>query len=135
MKSHFYHIQININFENIEFYKDLMKFLGWTEIFEDNAVVGFKSDSNGDVWFTASKNIQAVDYDTIGMNHLSFKVETQKNIDEVVKYLKSKKVNALFDTPRHRPEFSASEKDTYYQVIFESPDKIQIEVVYIGSKK
>ena len=37
-------------------------------------------------------------------------------------------------TPRHRPEFSASEHDTYYQIMFESPDRVLFEVVYEGPK-
>lgn len=135
MKSYFYHIQLNINFENISFYKDFMKFLGWDLIFEGPEIAGYKSEKNGDLWFAASKNSQQQDYDTIGMNHISFRVESESDVDKTVEYLKGKNVKALFETPRHRPEFSASEKETYYQVIFESPDRIQIEVVYIGVKK
>jgi hypothetical protein len=38
----------------------------------------------------------------------------------------------LFDTPRHRPDFSQSPDHTYYQIMFESPDRILFEVVYTG---
>lgn len=135
MKSKFYHIQLNINFENIQFYKDFMNFLEWSIIFEGPEIVGFHKDNNIDIWFAASKNSQKQDYDTIGMNHISFRVESHADIDKTVEYLKGKNIKALFETPRHRPEFSDSEIETYYQVIFESPDRIQIEVVYIGPKK
>jgi hypothetical protein len=40
----------------------------------------------------------------------------------------------LFETPRHRPEFS-SEDSTYYQIMFESPDRILLEFVYTGPKQ
>lgn len=40
----------------------------------------------------------------------------------------------IFDTPRHRPEFASNESETYYQIIFETPDKVQVEIVYIGAK-
>jgi hypothetical protein len=43
-------------------------------------------------------------------------------------------IQALFDTPRHRPEFCSSPDNTYYQVMFESPDRILFEVVYTGPK-
>ena len=37
----------------------------------------------------------------------------------------------LFETPRYRPDFS-SEPNTYYQIMFESPDRILFEIVYVG---
>ena len=56
------------------------------------------------------------------------------DVDEAVTFLLAKNIPALFDTPRHRPEFSIGPDDTYYQVMFETPDKILIEIVYIGPK-
>ncbi len=38
-------------------------------------------------------------------------------------------------TPRHRPEFSQGPDQTYYQVMFESPDRVLFEVVYTGPKQ
>jgi hypothetical protein len=32
---------------------------------------------------------------------------------------------------RHRPEFAQGEDQTYYQVMFASPDRILLEVVYV----
>ena len=75
----------------------------------------------------------ANDYDGRGMNHLAVAVEKQSDVDQAVEYLKQHKVEALFETPRHRPEFSAPGM-TYYQVMFESPDKLLFEVVYTGPK-
>jgi len=43
-------------------------------------------------------------------------------------------VALLFETPRHRPEFAQSPEQTYYQIMFETPDRILLEVVYIGVK-
>lgn len=132
MKSSFYHIQINIDFKkNKKFYKDLMEFLGWQVIFATDDTAGYKSDTNGDLWFVDSLKKEIGDYDQIGLSHIAIRVEDQKNIDQVVEFLKSKGISPSFDTPRHRPEFS-DEGKTYYQVIFETPDKTQIEVVYIG---
>jgi catechol 2,3-dioxygenase-like lactoylglutathione lyase family enzyme len=65
------------------------------------------------------------------MNHLGIAVETQANVDETVAYLNQHAIPALFETPRHRAEFSSPGK-TYYQVMFETPDHILIEVVYTG---
>ena len=68
------------------------------------------------------------------MNHLGLKVEAQADVDQMVAYLQQHGVPALFETPRHRPEFTAGPDKTYYQVMFESPDRILFEVVYTGRK-
>lgn len=134
MNSHFYHIQINIDFEkNNKFYKDLMEFLGWDIIFEKENTIGYKSKTNGDIWFCDSLKKELSDYDNYGLSHIAIRVDKQDDIDRIIEFLKSREIKTLFDTPRHRPEFT-SENETYYQIIFESPDKVQIEIVYIGSK-
>ncbi|MCA9381278.1 hypothetical protein KC678_03365 [Candidatus Dojkabacteria bacterium] len=133
MNSHFYHIQFNIDFsKNITFYKELMNFLGWSIIFETEDTIGYKSDVSGDIWFVDSEKEGTQDYDEKGFNHFAIKVEEQKDIDEIVQFLEEKNRSTLFDTPRYRPEFVDSEEETYYQVMFESPDKILFEIVYIG---
>lgn len=134
MKSSLYHLQINIDFKNASFYRELFTFLGWTLIFEAENMMGFKSDKAGDIWFIDSQKKGHTDYDKFGMNHLSIRVGEQLNVDEVVSFLATKQIKALFETPRHRPEFSAGEDQTYYQVMFTSPDNILFEVVYVGIK-
>ncbi len=134
MKSTFYHLQVNIDYTNIAFYKELMAMLGWNVIFEDKAVAGFKSEGM-DIWFTASKSNIKPDYDEIGINHLSFKVKEQDEVDIIRIGLEKMGVQMLFETPRHRPEFSAGNDQTYYQIMFATPDNILMEVVYTGIKK
>src|SRR5689334_1019364 len=90
MKSYFYHMQININYaKHAQFYKELMTFLGWSLIFESQETVGkyegtagYKSNTNGDLWFVDSTNKEVSDYDKIGVNHISLRVDTQKDVDE-----------------------------------------------------
>jgi catechol-2,3-dioxygenase len=135
MKSHFYHTQINVDYaKHGQFYKELMTLLGWSEIFSETNMAGYKSGTTGDIWFVDAEHKEINHYDNIGVSHIAIRVEKQSDVDEVVSFLTSKNIPGLFETPRHRPEFSMSEKETYYQVIFESPDKIQIEVVYVGVK-
>lgn len=135
MKSHFYHSQINVDLsKNKSFYKDLFEFLGWTIIFEEAEMIGFKSESNGDLWFIEPDDKVQQDYDRIGMNHLSIRVDELKNVDEITEMLKQKGISTLFETPKHRPEFTGDPTKTYYQIMFESPDKILFEIVYIGAK-
>lgn len=135
MKSSFYHMQVNVDFDkNHGFYKELMEFLGWEIIFETKGMVGFKSGQNGDIWFIDSKKKEIMDYDMIGVNHVAIKVDTQENLDKCIKFLESKGIKGIFDTPKHRPEFVHSPDETYYQIIFETPDKAQFELVYAGKK-
>jgi hypothetical protein len=119
----------------VNFYKDLMKFLGWSILYEDKEVLGLGSGDRQSMWFGEALKKGSNDYDKTGVNHISIRIEQQQDIDEIVSYLKSHNIKPLFDTPRHRPEFAANENETYYQVMFESPDKILFEVVYVGLKK
>lgn len=112
-----------------------MEFMGWSIIFETDEVVGYKSDRNGDLWFVKSDKSTVSDYDAKGVNHISLRVAEMANVDEVKSHLETKNVKMLFDTPKHRPEFTASENEMYYQIMFESPDNILFEIVYIGMKK
>lgn len=112
-----------------------MEFMGWKIIFGDESAVGYKSNTNGDIWFIKTGKNKTVDYDAKGVNHISFRVDNMTDVDKVKSHLEKIKIKMLFDTPRHRHEFSASKDETYYQIMFESPDKILFEVVYIGTKK
>ncbi|HSW87975.1 MAG TPA: hypothetical protein VLG12_02315 [Candidatus Saccharimonadales bacterium] len=134
MKSSIDHIQLFIDYLNINFYKDLLQFLGWKMFMEEPDEVGFNNEKNETLWIAEANNNGNNDYDKIGMNHLSFRVESQKNVDKVTVFLKKQHIPTLFGTPKHRPEYAKNEKETYYQIMFESPDQILFEVVYIGVK-
>lgn len=133
MKSYVGHIQFNVNPENLKFYKDLFTFMGWTTWYDDPNMFGAGIERGTSLWFAGHVKTVSNDYDGPGMNHLGIAVDTQAEVDEVVVYLQQHGVEALFETPRHRPEFTSKPDQTYYQVMFESPDRILFEVVYTGS--
>jgi catechol 2,3-dioxygenase-like lactoylglutathione lyase family enzyme len=134
MKSKMGHLQIGIHPQNIAFYKGLFDFLGWSVECDDPNMLGVADGNGASLWFTAPLKEVSNDYDGIGMNHLAITVDAQSDVDDVVAYLRAHNVKALFDTPRHRPEFCSGPERTYYQVMFESPDRILFEVVYTGVK-
>jgi hypothetical protein len=134
MKSHLYHLQVNIDFSNLSFYQELMSFLGWQIIFGTEEVVGYKSGQSGDIWFCKALKDGQGDFDKTGVNHVSIRVENKEDVDSVVGFLQKNNITPLFDTPRHRSEFASDENETYYQVMFASPDNILFELVYIGAK-
>ena len=68
----------------------------------------------------------------VGLNHLAFGVDSVADVDNAAEWLTERGIEHLFGTPRHRPEFSSDDKTTYYQVMFESPDKLLFEIVYTG---
>jgi catechol 2,3-dioxygenase-like lactoylglutathione lyase family enzyme len=132
IKSYVGHMQINVNPQNLPFYKELFGFLGWTVLYEDPMMVGVGCEQGTSLWFDGRVKPVSNDYDGPGLNHLAISVDVQGEVDEVAAYLEAHGVKSLFETPRHRPEFCASPDKTYYQVMFETPDHILIEVVYTG---
>jgi catechol 2,3-dioxygenase-like lactoylglutathione lyase family enzyme len=132
-KGHIGHLVYCINMENAGFYRDLLGFLGWKVLYEDPGMLGIGDEGGTSVWFASTTREVKNDYDGPGLNHLGLNVEAQSEVDQAVEYLRSIGVAALFETPRHRPEFSGPES-TYYQVMFESPDRLLFEIVYIGKR-
>ena len=134
IESHIGHVVYNISPSNAKFYQDLMTFLGWRPIFEQEGFLGVADKNGASLWFMGMAKPVNNDYDGPGANHLALSVPKPADVDAAVAYLTEHHVAPLFETPRHRPEFSRSEHDTYYQVMFESPDRILFEIVYTGPK-
>lgn len=135
MRTHIGHIQFNVQAANLPFYRDLTAFLGWQTLYDTEEFIGVADASCNSLWFIGYVKPVSNDYDGPGMNHLAFSTETQADVDAAVDFLRGRGVELLFETPRHRPDFARSETDTYYQVMFESPDRVLFEVVYVGPKE
>lgn len=129
------HLQMNVAADNLNFYRELFAFLEWPVIYEGDGMLGVSGKSGDSLWFIGGANDASNDYDGAGMNHLGIAAGSQADVDAAVRYIEGKGIAALFETPRHRPDFAQSETDTYYQVMFESPDRILFEVVYTGPKQ
>ncbi|MAT97202.1 MAG: hypothetical protein CL608_08670 [Anaerolineaceae bacterium] len=126
------HIQLNVYQHNLPFYKELFAFMGWRILEDDSMTLGVGEDIFSSLWFVGEAVDADNDYDGPGMNHLGLLVQSQDEVDQMVSYLQQRNIAPLFETPRHRPEFSKDTEHTYYQVMFESPDRILFEVVYMG---
>jgi catechol 2,3-dioxygenase-like lactoylglutathione lyase family enzyme len=134
MNSALYHLQINVDFQkNKGFYASLFTLLGWDSGWADESMMEFESNEVS-LWFIDSENKSKSNYDALGVNHISIKVEKQSDVDAVANDLKESGIEMLFGTPMHRADFAADENSTYYQIMFESPDGILFEVVYVGAK-
>ena len=128
------HLVFGIDDKNRGFYRDLLSFLGWKIIYDAEGMIA-AGDSNGvSLWFGSFTKEVANDYDGPGLNHFAISTATQAEVDQAAAFLAEKGVAHLFETPRHRPEFSRDASSTYYQVMFETPDRLLVEIVYTGPK-
>ena len=134
MQSNLAHMQLNVEPSNLPFYKEFFTFLGWQVIYEGDGTVGLADTKGTSLWFIGAVKAVTNDYDGPGVNHLGIGVDAQKDVDAAAQYLAARGVQHLFETPRHRPDFSGDGPDTYYQVMFETPDRILLEIVYTGPK-
>jgi catechol 2,3-dioxygenase-like lactoylglutathione lyase family enzyme len=134
MQSNLAHMQINVEPTNLPFYKELFAFLGWNSIYDDTGAFAVADKNGTSFWFIGGVKPVTNDYDGPGINHLGISVSAQADVDAAATYLTEHGVEHLFETPRHRPDFSGHGPNTYYQVMFETPDRILIEIVYTGPK-
>ena len=134
MKTHFGHLVLFTDPANVGFYKDLFEFLGWTTAYEEGGIFGTTDGGRCTLWFEGLANGAQNDYEGAGLNHLAVVTETQADVDTAAIYLRGKGVELLFGTPCNRPEHAESEKHLYYSAMFESPDRMLLEVVYTGPK-
>ena len=134
MQTRVHHLQFNVRPDNLPFYRDLLQMLGWASIHEDETGLGVaEPGGQGSLWFFGIANDAANDYDGPGLNHFAFGADKQGDVDGATAWLRERGVELLWETPRHREEFSG-DGTTYYQAMFESPDRIQFEIVYTGPK-
>lgn len=133
MQTRIGHLVFSVQPANMPFYRDLLTFLGWQSIYDTPEMLGL-SGGSARVWFMPVTKDSPNDYDGPGLNHLGIAAESIADVDATVGYLSEHTTSPLFATPRHRPEFTTNPDETYYQVMFETPDRILIEVVYTGPK-
>ena len=134
MQSKLAHMQLNVQPSNLGFYKELFTFLGWQMLYDTENFNAFVDENGMSLWFIGQVKDVENDYDGPGVNHLGIGVSAQADVDAAADFLTQHGVQHLFDTPRHRPDFAGDGPNTYYQVMFESPDRILLEVVYTGPK-
>jgi catechol 2,3-dioxygenase-like lactoylglutathione lyase family enzyme len=128
------HLVFGIDDKNRGFYRDLLSFLGWQILYDGEDMLGAGDSNDVSLWFGSYTKNVANDYDGPGLNHVAISTATQADVDQAAAFLAERGVAHLFETPRHRPDFARDESLTYYQVMFETPDRILVEIVYTGPK-
>ncbi len=105
------------------FYHDLFKFLQWHEVM-DNAW----ACQNCEVYLREEVSTSRVL--SLGIHHICFQAVTKKKVDEVGKWLASRKAK-IFGGPIAMENYSPG----YYTVDFYDPDGMILEVAYTPNKR
>ncbi len=139
MASWMHHLLFRIDMTNVPWYRDLFARLGWTRVREDDDVLGVVGANGELIEFTGPYHPEVTnDYDGKGLNHLAIAVESVADVDTFVAWMQEQGIAPIFGTPRHRPEFadySSAPDGDYYHVMFESPDNLLLEVLYVGPRQ
>lgn len=125
-------LQFNVRADNLSFYTELMALLGWQTLYTGEGMLGVAGRNGASLWFVGQVKDVTNDYDGPGLNHLATDVDSGADVDSATAYLREHGIAPRFDTPRHRLDFAAGPDQTYYQVMFETPDRLLLEVVYTG---
>jgi catechol 2,3-dioxygenase-like lactoylglutathione lyase family enzyme len=109
------------------FYKDMLSFLGWKVVAEFPAGLGM-SDGNASIWwFHTPDDLKTSTFnrDATGISHIGIHLASRADVDEFhTGYMKDHGIEPVLETPRARDDFGPS----YYQVMFEDPEGLLIEV-------
>lgn len=117
--------------KNIEVYKKLFEYFGYTVMVDEDYILGVMTPTNTSIWVLEASEKEKNNRDSNGLNHLGFHVNSRQEVDSFVEsFMKPNSIEPLFGTPKDRPEF-AGETGMYYQVMFELPGDILFEVVYM----
>lgn len=123
MKASFYHVKLNVS--NVNFYKELLSYLGF-EIFADFDNGLGATDGNVSFWVTKATKPGEFNYQSIGLNHLAFKVGSKEEVSRFYQEFIQTKGLRLLDEPQEYPRYNQGKG--YYAVFFEDPDHIKLEV-------
>jgi hypothetical protein len=128
------HLVFFVKANNLPFYKTLFVELGWKPGADEAGYLGlWAPDGKGSIWFMGNASDAVNDYDGPGLNHVGLDVRSVDDVKAFADWLSGNKITPMFGTPRYHPEFSRGD-DVYFQVMFESPDRILFEVAYIGKQ-
>lgn len=133
MKGQIYHVEINVsNWDKSgKFYDGFLTWLGYKRIGSWKIGAGW-GIRECNVWVFQSKEGFAKDgyhRQRVGLNHIAFHADSKKTVDKFYKeHLQPKRIPVLYGGPKEYPEYSKG----YYSVYFEDPDRIKLELAYVG---
>lgn len=136
IESTFNHIGLHVSDakRSFPFYKDLLSFLGYHIICDDEGHLGMRNGPT-DMWLKeTSAHHKANGYHrrNTGLTHICFGVRSRADVDKFYRdFLKPRGILTLYGSPKAFPEYTPE----YYAVYFEDPDRIKIEVAFVSSEQ
>lgn len=130
------HIEINVSNlqRSKDFYSLVFSLLEWKTILEDNKTVGFKSPDNTHIFLVQTEKsfLQSIFHrKNTGLNHLAFRVKSIEEVEEFSNFLKKNNISSLY-TEGHKDYSKEYNMKHYDAIFFEDPDRIKLEVVFMG---
>jgi len=125
------HILINVTNPKISFsfYKDFLKYLGYTIIADESDYIAARKGGTADLWIVQTDPKYAkgkFHRKNTGLNHLAFRVSSRGGVDRFCnEFLKPRNIPTLYFSPKEFPEYTKN----YYAVFFEDPDRIKLEIM------
>ena len=126
-----HHFEYNISSikKSRNFYDTFLKSLGWERFMTKKDIVGYTDGFIKLFLVQVEKNFKNRKFHRkhVGLNHIAFRVDSRKEVDNLYQLLIRNKINVLYGGPR---DYSAEYSKGYYAVFFEDPDRIKLEVVF-----
>lgn len=135
IKTTFNHLGLHVSDakRSFPFYKDLLIFLGYCVVCEDESL-GMRNGPT-DIWLKetpAPHKTKGYHRKNTGLNHICFGAKSRADVDKFCKeFLKPRGIKTLYGSPKAFPKYTPE----YYAVYFEDPDRIKIEVAFVSSEK
>jgi catechol 2,3-dioxygenase-like lactoylglutathione lyase family enzyme len=132
MAATFDHLQFNVGSPetSLPFYKDMLTFLGLEIVAEHEGELVGASDGHATYYFYRTdedKRHFPYNRDGTGLNHLALHVQSDAEVDRFIsEFMKPRGIEPQWGTPRTRPDYG----HPYYQVMFEDPEGLAIEVFH-----
>jgi catechol 2,3-dioxygenase-like lactoylglutathione lyase family enzyme len=126
-----HHFEYNIS--NLKksrtFYDKFLKQLGWRRFMTRKDVIGYTDGTLKLFLVQVEKRFAPKKFHRkqVGLNHIAFRVNSKKKVDDFHMFLKKNKITILYGGPK---DYSAEYAKGYYAIFFEDPDRIKLEVVF-----
>lgn len=111
-----------------KFYGQLLRFLGFKVLDEYEEAIGWTNGITR-LWISTSdsKKPKKYHYGDVGFHHYAFRLGSQKEVDDLQKFLKKMKAKIVDPAGEYY--------DDYYGVYFEDPDGLELEAMWYGNLK
>lgn len=126
MNGNLQHIFLNVSNPKISFpfYIEFMGLLGYNIEFQGEKELGLNNGVN-EVWLRKAARASNFDRNSVGINHIAFRVPLKDEVDEFnEQFIVKNGLSTMFNSLKIFESFTSD----YYAVYFEDPDGIKLEV-------